>query len=485
MGNGQKKFEAQIMACALLDASFYAALKNVVCTETQPGFMELDFKTTGMNKLWKLVGEYYDLFGEFDARPPIDSAIELLIKDKVASNEYSDVDARTVATAFNTAEEESLDKSLSMWVGIYQSAAPAWVAAARAEKAVALRHAGLITTKDLTDRLETSQRVGTTAASLLETFGSKNNEPPYGMPTPWSALTASTHGIVKGTSTLFVAERGAGKTVIATQLASFFVDIGFKGLYIYTEQTRRDLEARMMCQMFNLPISLFAVKGIQWDKDPKPPDIMFEALHKFGDSLLLDGYKRTTGRSILKSYEASVNACADRLGAMPDFVVVDWPGNALQAQEGTPEYRGEYGASVQRISQSALRNNYAAIVFAQASAVKARNKKAVDGYCVAENTALDASIAAGVGLSKLTWGEESRSGAPLIRINQYLSVFKSRLGTSKLIPVHRNYACQKLGEGHIPNEYNPLISGRQQTVPLKTHPDLVEWCAELQKIQTT
>jgi hypothetical protein len=480
---GQPKFESRILACAMTSAPFYAALRNVVCTEMQTGFYELDFKSAGRNKLWKLLGEYYDLFGEFEIRPPPDTAVSALIKQKVASGDFAEADANAVAVAFNEAETEAADPVLPAWMSSYQAAVPAWVSAVRADKAVVMRSSGLITTEELTAKLERAIAAGSTAASMQSDFGDEEEDLPGGMRTPWPALTASTNGFVKRTSTLFVAERGAGKTVMATQIASFLVAQGYKGLYIYTEQTQRDLEARIMCQIFSMPMSLFAVKGIRWTKDPKPPEILFKERERFKGSLVFDGYMKGVERSITKHYAQSVDACAERLGRMPDFVVVDWPGNALIAKEGDPEYRGEYGASVQLISKSALRHGYAAIAFAQASAVKARNKKAVDGFCIAENTSLDASITSGVGLSKLTWGEESKAGAPVAKLNQYFHVFKSRIGVGRLLPVKRNFGCQRIEEGHILNEYNPIVSGKQQIIVINTHPELQAWCDEIRRLE--
>lgn len=258
--------------------------------------------------------------------------------------------------------------------------------------------------------------------------------------------------------TLFIAPSGAGKTVIACQLA---VDLAIQGrgvLLITTEQAPQELIPRMISCASRYP-GVAKENGIPFSKikdhySPKtfkdilPPN-QYEFAREFCKTLatgiVFSHWK--TSRSVIdiQSDLARANKKLEKIGKVVDVVILDWIGKAL-AEETTDQGRLRllYQNAATAMKDLALSHNIATISLAQAKADSV-GKMQIDNSCIAECHSLhnEATVAIGISAMKAKDSSEAEHSSETYAEYQCFYCFKSRKSTAQRFMMRRNFRFQR------------------------------------------
>ena len=247
--------------------------------------------------------------------------------------------------------------------------------------------------------------------------------------------------------TLGIAATGAGKTVMACQLAATFACNGFPGMLITTEQAHEELEPRLYSNFCDIPFHLI-VDGVNLEK--LPPDKRaavqaFDARIK-GKMDILD-WNTDRSKSIVQDLQNEVVKFKDVHGYAPHWLIFDWIGGALgeMSKQDMLAIRQVYQSTADKIADIAVRENMVCIAFAQANILQAKNNIRIDSSTIAECKTLGRAATTIFGISCLQENVESMEtgGAAPYTNKQYLFISKARKGVGGLIPVFRKFENQK------------------------------------------
>lgn len=271
--------------------------------------------------------------------------------------------------------------------------------------------------------------------------------------TPWPALNERIGGgWARGDATLIVGASGAGKTVVACQIAAHLaLKQRAKGVFISTEQKGPGVYPRMVSCYAGVPYKeLSHIRSARLDRiDTKYHNDMLLLREKLN---LAEFYFRdwapgdniTTGlRGIVQFYKERVSS-----DGRIDFIVMDWVGGTVIADHvDEADKRNKMQLAADTIAFLADELQIVTIATAQANTKQGSNKAAVGASDLKDNKSLHHHFENCFGISVLVDGEidtESQEVQARFCREQFINIDKGRFGAGGLVPVRRNYEYQRL-----------------------------------------
>lgn len=274
----------------------------------------------------------------------------------------------------------------------------------------------------------------------------------------------------KGHAYLFIGGTGAGKTIIACQLATAFSFINnASGLYISTEQKHDELYRRIVSNKCSIPHRTISL-GIFKDKlTPAEQQryIQFRTkcadLNAGGTQFINWGnFQKQNDVNIIKKIEDEIDTYEKESGRKVDYVILDWIGGALGSMaDAGDKTRHIYQATADALEELCRKRNFVAIAFAQAVPA-AVNKVKVDSLDLSECKTMGRNYSAIIGISSLYSEEYARQldqdrskkrkdhrvgsdfeDVATYAIKQFLFISKSRFADPKAVPFKREYEYQR------------------------------------------
>jgi hypothetical protein len=275
----------------------------------------------------------------------------------------------------------------------------------------------------------------------------------------------------KGHAYLFIGGTGAGKTIVACQLAAAFSYInGASGLYISTEQKHDELYRRIVSNKCSIPHRTIN-QGIFKDKlTPNEVQRYLDFRTKAhslnsGDAQFINwgNFQKQADINMIKKIEDEIELYENESGKKVDYVVLDWIGGALGSMaEAGDKTRHIYQAAADALEELCRKRNFVAIAFAQAVPASV-NKVKIDSQDLSECKTMGRNYSAIIGISSLYSEEYAkqvdqeknkkrkdwRVGSDLdeaatYAIKQFLFISKSRFGDPKAVPFKREYEYQRI-----------------------------------------
>lgn len=259
--------------------------------------------------------------------------------------------------------------------------------------------------------------------------------------------------------TLFVAPSGAGKTVIACQLATDLTLSGYTVLLITTEQSPQELMPRMLsCASYYPGTTREQRIPFAKVKDCLNKNALQDVLTRSQWEFAVNFFKTIGPRMQFSHWTTSksVAAIQDRLDIINrnleesnkkkiDVVILDWIGKAL-AEDTTDQgkLRLLYQSAATAMKDLAVNNNIATISLAQAKA-DAVGKAHIDNSCIAECHSLhnEATVAIGISAMKAKDTTDSGGSSDSYAENQCFYCFKARKSSAQQFMMRRNFAFQR------------------------------------------
>ena len=258
--------------------------------------------------------------------------------------------------------------------------------------------------------------------------------------------------------TLFIAPSGAGKTVIACQLA---VDLALQGrgvLLITTEQAPQELIPRMISCASKYPgvaredAILFA--KIKDHYSPKTlKDVLPANQYKFAKdfcntiatNIVFAHWKTSRTVIDIQTDLVRANKKMEKSGRTIDVVILDWIGKALAEDTiDQGKLRLLYQNAATAMKDLAISHNIATISLAQATADSV-GKMQIDNSCIAECHSLhnEATVAIGISAMKAKDSAEAEHSSETYAEHQCFYCFKSRKSTAQRFLMRRNFKFQR------------------------------------------
>jgi hypothetical protein len=283
-----------------------------------------------------------------------------------------------------------------------------------------------------------------TLFELSETLSSRPEEVDR-ISTGMAALDASlAGGLGKKEYVLFIAPQGAGKTVLACQLATTMSLQGDVGLLVTTEQPDVELAPRMVSNNCNIPFGRFTKQGFHaehgWTQDE---------VHRYREWV-----KEIRGRLYIKNWDKAKSVTANleevirevlKVAGKLDYLVLDWIGGAMGviSANDSSAIRHHYQFTSDAMADIADDHNLRAVAFAQAHPVRALNKKKVDASCIAECASMGRNATAVFGITALLDQMADDESDVVYSKNQFFYCSKGRKAENKHVRVQRDFGYQR------------------------------------------
>jgi len=249
-------------------------------------------------------------------------------------------------------------------------------------------------------------------------------------------------GIGKKEHILFIAPTGAGKTVMACQLANALSLQGDKGLLVTTEQPRNELVERMVSANCDAQFSRIMQQG--WRNLSKTEYELYEEWSRETDGrLFILEWMADRSRSVVEYMDSVIIEAKASIGGL-DYLILDWIGGALGALVANQdkEIRRLYQNTADKMADIARDHDLRCISFAQAHPVYAANKKKVDQSTLQECKTMGNNATVILGITALL-DESAGDDEVVYSDNQFLYCSKGRKAKNRHVRLRRDFAYQR------------------------------------------
>lgn len=244
---------------------------------------------------------------------------------------------------------------------------------------------------------------------------------------------------------LWIGARGAGKTVAGGNLAVDFIKDGRYGLIITTELPAEEFYYRLWSDMAHIPITLLQDGVKDHMLGPEQIKSLDEADELLTKNLRIYEWPRGSERSIITGLEADIARAERALGHKLDFLILDWIGGALGAQEMDPaKIRLLYQYAADQMGFLAKSHDAVTVSLAQAHVERGLNKAWVDDRALAECKQMGREMVGVVGITGMLSSEEDMAeGKSNFMNEQAWCIAKARKGSGGKSVVKRDFLFQR------------------------------------------
>lgn len=253
-------------------------------------------------------------------------------------------------------------------------------------------------------------------------------------------------GLGKTEHIMFVAATGAGKTVLACQLAAAVASTNKQVLLISTEQHSRELEPRIISALGTtgnilLPFNLIKDGGDYKKILSENQYNSYLAVRKSLRGKLHFENWLGSGLSVTDNLENIVKKRIQQYGHL-DALILDWIGGALVAGISDPGVKRQmYLDAAYTMKVIAERYNIACVSMAQATADAVGVSRVTEKY-IAESKTMHREAVAGFGISAIRINETEEEAAAYSD-DQNVFCFKSRKAVGRFFKIKRNFSFQR------------------------------------------
>lgn len=256
-------------------------------------------------------------------------------------------------------------------------------------------------------------------------------------------------GLKHGETGLIIAGSGGGKTVIALQIASGVALLGYKSLFITTEQHAKALSSRIAA--CNANILFDKIKdGVALNKlNEAEINRMLQIRGPLDANLEFANWCKT-GEMLETHLEQLIKDKKSRDGL--DVLVIDWLGGGLGVTAEQADKMQNYMMHcVNRIKILALQYNIFILVLAQTNEKDEKRKMKLGRIDIDRCHTLDQPFTWALGISSLQAPSNQRVNSPqesYLR-KQYVNIWKGRMAGDLFYPIIREFEYQRFVEKEI------------------------------------
>lgn len=460
-----EQYEEYVLCTFINDQKFFESVKDVFCVNAVTGRSMNEFSDKTHYAIYRAILTWYNMHeGSLEAQMEKKDIIEVF---DILSLDTNPV---IVSAQYEFAAKKYLhikqDISVPVAVNFVKQTFTAWWESAK-QKAIIEKYSRY-SAKDAAALLdELSSNVSAIKTSTNEdTFkdfdiivDEEDNVKRLMLGTDFRNLSKCLGGgLGRREHAIMVAPTGAGKTVLACQLASSIADMGSKVLYITTEQPVVELLPRI--------ISCWSFKEPGRSDPTTPPRIAFNLIKDGFSRKVLDALtpeqkdllKRFptkfanlhfeewigTSKDAKNSLRDSIKRYIDKYGGC-DCVILDWIGAKLGYGMDPTRKRQEFYDAAQTMKELAYEFDMATLSTAQATA-DAVGKKLITERDIATCKNLHEQAAVGFGISALRTkddGSDTADTKESYSKEQYVYCFKARKSVGLSWKLIRNFAYQR------------------------------------------
>src|SRR5574343_23461 len=448
--------EGLVLQHSLNDQEFFRSISTLVCEDSAHHF-ERDFRIPEDNLLFRVLKCYWSVYGSAANRPPLTSVYGAVVSHLVERGSLQDGDVEPVRKRLIWISLRPRS-DLEQYKGVLKQAVGVWIQDTRAAKLAQRAATNQINYTELAEAMSSlkSKVLGLTENRRMFSAGDSLDlvvPDVKRIPTPWASINKVIGGFGIGEADLVVAPRGAGKTVFGTQCASTAALMGYRTLFVTTEQPFTELEPRVVSQHANVDFAkiLDGLRGNLQKCGPSEQDRAHALLAQIKNTLTWHDWVR--GENVRDHLPAVIKRAQDLMGGL-DFLVFDWIGKGIGAADTSDPgaLRMLYRGAATSVADSAKDFNLSVLTFAQANVLQSFNKTLVDDTMVTEHKQIAEDMTRGFGLSCVRVGKDDSA---VIADVQYLNIFKSRKAAGRALKITRDFSYQRFKDFEHPSKAGP------------------------------
>lgn len=463
--------ERWIVLGAVRSLRFFRTIQTRVCPRTASGLLRQDFLTPRYNQLYAVIARYWDLFKSQSPLDDMEIPKQLLLtllqdeedlnrilpdelvllRDEIERCFYA---AQKVAPEFLVALRAPLSKWLGMRVTTMITNSMVLNGQSKILDMSILRATIDEFSKSLADG---SDRVKTGASVVNSRIRMKSR-----LRTKLTDLDLALGFWGRGETTLIAGANGAGKTVLAGQIAVDFASQGLRVVYVTTEMTPLQMIHRMMSYYIRVPYDSFINRvelkhsNVQDELDiPAVPDFVFtdpgfstqtqDFMTEVLPNVTFLDWSDGSNPVVQEQLESDMQEVINSQGRYPDVLIFDWIGGALDRGKDKDHLRHHYYDAVNfLVNFGKVHKDVVVVVMAQIDKVKADKQPCIKMIHMAECKAMSDNVATFVGISSMN--DQGTDGIEMTRPIQTLFVDKARFGRKGGVRVMRRFDLQHFGQ---------------------------------------
>lgn len=439
-------FERMLLGCLDKVKIYYDQVGSMVC-KASDGSFSYDFDRPIHNMIFRVLQAYYAVKGPVMVCDPISMDLARTFLATFASGGKSGVAYEDIDLVLEVmCEIRAVDNDQHM--GLVMKGFDYWLRKQKVFKSLQLSTASTdwTPTTVLEDAAKEMRVVNSNKRQTLFGIGETLDEPEIFVERKSTGIAELDHvlggGLGKTEHILFIAPTGAGKTVMACQLANALAMQDDKGILITTEQPRNELMERMVSANCNTSFSRVIRQGWR-NLDERELELYNQWRPAVDGNLFILEWMQDRGQSVVDDLDAVIIENKARLGQL-DFIILDWIGGALGtlSANNADKLRILYQITADKMADVCRDHNLRGVSFAQASPVSAANKKKVDQTTLQECKTMGNNATAVFGITALL-DESGDDETVAYSDDQFLYCSKGRKAKNKHIKLKREFANQR------------------------------------------
>lgn len=463
--------ERWIMLGIIRSGRFYREVRPRVCPRQKDGRLRHDFLAPRYNQLYAAADRFWRLMDKSVLEPDIEIPRRLLetllvadVKIGRVTEEEHAVILEEIANFFYSyavlppALMKSLHRPLETWLSMRN----ATFAINTIHREAGIRLISMADVREVVDAFSKDSNAGKNRIVKGTDLARRQIVQHARITTGITDLDrAIGGGIGRGEVMLAAGANGAGKTVLACQMALHFAVCGLNVLYCSTEEGPEKLIQRKLCNYTNVRYEHFVNRAELAGNhtEAKTVDVIpgfiltdpnsSELAQMFFNNVLphidyLD-WAQGEGLVVKDQLESDLNKYRENHGRWPDVLIFDWIGGAIDQGEKPEHLRHRYYEAVNCIVDlTKAHPSMASIVLAQVDKAKAARQTEIKMIHLAECKAMSDNVTIFVGISSLSRNEKA-DDFPNENLSdiQFLNVDKARFGPKGKVKVLRHFQFQR------------------------------------------
>lgn len=469
--------ERWILLGVVRSAKFYRSIRKNVCARQADGRLRQDFLTPRYNSLYAVADRFWRLLDRQSLDQDMEvprHLMETMLQDDLELGKLDAEEHALLIEEFNQFFYASAQVH-PLLIKALMEPLKVWLSMRMATLAVNAAHLDGMTSQLSISKLvktvgefsKASSMEGQRVVSMQSTLDGRR--------TFYRRISSGITGLDlnlgggygRGEVALVAGANGSGKTVFGCQEAVEFARQGLKVGYFTTEQPPLDLTFRMLSNFTGVELRHLTNRAEMKELSRRdavelanlPPLFQTDAdaaagLAVFREEIMPNiefmDWADGTAPVVQDAFDSAMEALTERFGQLPDVVIFDWLGGAIERGKDKEHLRHHYYDAMNYIvNYTKAHPSMTTIVMAQIDKAKAEKAPVILMVHLAECKSLSDNITVFIGISsiKATRTEDGITLQAPAAI-QTLNVDKARSGPQGSIRVLRLFERQKFGEVH-------------------------------------